>query len=93
MPDINSGHGDDGWPSGPRTASKPDRGEQFRCLHWFLSASTSLALREIDLPMEVGPHDVKMKIHTVGICGSDVHYYTHGRIGPFVGESADGARP
>ncbi|NVK35074.1 MAG: NAD(P)-dependent alcohol dehydrogenase [Rhodobacteraceae bacterium] len=28
--------------------------------------------------------DVRIKLHTVGICGSDVHYYTHGRIGPFV---------
>jgi D-xylulose reductase len=25
-----------------------------------------------------------VRIHTVGICGSDVHYYTYGRIGPFV---------
>jgi len=32
----------------------------------------------------VGPHDVRIKIHTVGICGSDVHYYQHGAIGPFV---------
>jgi len=23
-------------------------------------------------------------VHTVGICGSDVHYYRHGAIGPFV---------
>ncbi|WP_457664091.1 NAD(P)-dependent alcohol dehydrogenase [Sinorhizobium medicae] len=43
-----------------------------------------LSLRDIDLPQEVGPHDVRIKIYTVGICGSDVHYYTHGRIGPFV---------
>jgi D-xylulose reductase len=43
-----------------------------------------LALREIDLPLAPGPDDVKIAIHTVGICGSDVHYYTHGRIGPFV---------
>jgi D-xylulose reductase len=27
---------------------------------------------------------VRIAIGTVGICGSDVHYYTHGRIGPFV---------
>ncbi|MDB5588583.1 MAG: NAD(P)-dependent alcohol dehydrogenase [Devosia sp.] len=27
---------------------------------------------------------VKIAIHTVGVCGSDVHYYTHGKIGPFV---------
>jgi D-xylulose reductase len=34
----------------------------------------------------VGPHDVQIAIRNVGICGSDVHYYQHGRIGPFVVE-------
>ncbi len=43
-----------------------------------------LSLREIDIPLTVGPDDVKIKIDTVGVCGSDVHYYTHGRIGNFV---------
>lgn len=43
-----------------------------------------LSMRDIDLPLAIGPTDVKIKIHTVGVCGSDVHYYTHGRIGPFV---------
>jgi D-xylulose reductase len=43
-----------------------------------------LSLRDIDLPMNVGSDDVKIKIDTVGVCGSDVHYYTHGRIGGFV---------
>ncbi|MEX3640540.1 alcohol dehydrogenase catalytic domain-containing protein, partial [Paraburkholderia sp. BR14427] len=33
--------------------------------------------------LAVGPRDVKVRIHTVGVCGSDVHYFTHGRIGPF----------
>ncbi len=28
-----------------------------------------------------------IKIDTVGVCGSDVHYYTHGRIGSFVVEA------
>jgi D-xylulose reductase len=27
---------------------------------------------------------VKIGVHTVGICGSDVHYLTHGKIGHFV---------
>jgi D-xylulose reductase len=49
-----------------------------------LERQNELALREIDLPLHVGPQDVKIAIHTVGVCGSDVHYYTHGRIGPFV---------
>lgn len=43
-----------------------------------------LSLRDIDLPEILGPHDVRIALHTVGICGSDVHYYTHGAIGPFV---------
>ena len=49
-----------------------------------LERQHELALRDIDLPDEVGPGMVKIKLHTVGVCGSDVHYYTHGRIGPFV---------
>ncbi|WP_323118994.1 NAD(P)-dependent alcohol dehydrogenase [Burkholderia alba] len=48
-----------------------------------LERARTLALRDIDLPLDVGPGDVKIRIHTVGVCGSDVHYYTHGRIGPF----------
>ncbi len=49
-----------------------------------LEKKLQLSLRDIDLPKEVHPNDVKIKMHTVGICGSDVHYYTHGKIGPFV---------
>ncbi len=33
-----------------------------------------LSLRDIDLDLAVGPDDVKIKIDTVGVCGSDVHY-------------------
>lgn len=36
---------------------------------------------------QVGPGEVRIGVHTVGICGSDVHYYTHGRIGPYVVEA------
>lgn len=49
-----------------------------------LERQHELALRDIELPLAVGPGMVRIAIHTVGICGSDVHYYTHGRIGPFV---------
>jgi D-xylulose reductase len=52
-----------------------------------LERQHSLSIREIDLPLDVGPGMVKIAIDTVGICGSDVHYYTHGRIGPFVVEA------
>jgi L-iditol 2-dehydrogenase len=33
---------------------------------------------------EPGPGEVLVKIGSVGVCGSDVHYYEHGRIGPYV---------
>ena len=49
-----------------------------------LEKKMHLSLREIDLPSKIGPDDVKIAIHTVGVCGSDVHYYTHGAIGNFV---------
>ncbi|AKN66779.1 T6SS effector BTH_I2691 family protein [Herbaspirillum seropedicae] len=48
-----------------------------------LEATRELKLREIDLPQQMGAQDVRIRIHTVGICGSDLHYYTHGSIGPF----------
>lgn len=49
-----------------------------------LERKDELSLREIQLDEALGPHDVRIAIRTVGICGSDVHYYTHGAIGPFV---------
>jgi L-iditol 2-dehydrogenase len=36
---------------------------------------------------EPGPGGVLVGMRTVGICGSDVHYLTHGRIGSFVVEA------
>ena len=46
-----------------------------------------LSLRDIDLPTTLGPDDVRIKLHTVGVCGSDVHYYTHGGIGSYIVKS------
>ena len=49
-----------------------------------LERKGELSIRDVDLPLEVGPDSVKIAIENVGVCGSDVHYFTHGRIGPFV---------
>ncbi len=49
-----------------------------------LQETKHLAITDIDIKESFGPDDVRIKIHTVGICGSDVHYYQYGRIGPFV---------
>ncbi len=49
-----------------------------------LERKNQLSLRDFPVAEAVGPHDVRIALHTVGICGSDVHYYTHGAIGQFV---------
>ena len=49
-----------------------------------LERKDELNLRDIALDEALGPQDLRIAIHTVGVCGSDVHYYTHGGIGPFI---------
>lgn len=50
-----------------------------------LNKPFDMELKEVDVP-EIGPHDVLVKVMAVGVCGSDVHYYEHGRVGEFVVE-------
>ena len=49
-----------------------------------LEGTNRLSLRDISLTGSMGPSDVRIDVKTVGICGSDIHYYLHGAIGPFV---------
>jgi D-xylulose reductase len=51
-----------------------------------LEKAHELRLRDVDLPLDMEPRDVKIRMHTVGVCGSDIHYYQHGGIGPYVVE-------
>ena len=37
--------------------------------------------REVPAP---GAREVRVRVTRIGVCGSDVHYYSYGRIGPFV---------
>jgi L-iditol 2-dehydrogenase len=42
-------------------------------------------VRVEDRPVPVpGPREVLVEVRSVGVCGSDVHYYEHGRIADFV---------
>jgi len=42
-------------------------------------------LRIADVPIpEPGPREVLVEVRAVGVCGSDVHYYEHGRVGAHV---------
>jgi len=49
----------------------------------YLEAVGKLSLREVPIP-KPGPMEVLVAVKSVGICGSDLHYYEHGRIGDFV---------
>lgn len=49
-----------------------------------LERKLQLALRDFPIDEPLGPHDARIAIRSVGICGSDMHYYLHGAIGPYV---------
>jgi L-iditol 2-dehydrogenase len=48
----------------------------------FFTALRQIELQEVPEPKLVQPDDVLLRIDRVGVCGSDVHYYTHGNVGP-----------
>lgn len=48
-----------------------------------LRAAGELAVEERPVP-EPGPGEVLVRVGAVGVCGSDVHYYRHGRIADYV---------
>ena len=49
-----------------------------------LNGPLELELRDRPDPGAPGPGQVRVNVKSVGVCGSDVHYYEHGRIGDFV---------
>ncbi len=50
----------------------------------YLTGLRQMELRHAPAPRLNGPHDVLLRVDTLGVCGSDIHYYTQGRIGPQV---------
>ena len=48
-----------------------------------LYAPHDIRIEERAVP-KPGPREVLIEIKAVGVCGSDVHYYEHGRIGTYV---------
>jgi L-iditol 2-dehydrogenase len=51
-----------------------------------LSAPHTISIRPVTVPI-LEADQVLVRVSAVGVCGSDVHYYEHGRIGPYVVES------
>jgi len=50
----------------------------------FLTGIREMEIRETPAPNISDPHGVLLRVGVVGVCGSDVHYYTTGRIGSLV---------
>ena len=48
-----------------------------------IHAAKDLRLDEVASP-PLGEHDVQTRLGAGGICGSDLHYFGHGRVGAFV---------
>jgi L-iditol 2-dehydrogenase len=46
-----------------------------------LTGLRKIEMRDIPEPEIINPDEVKIKMSVLGICGSDIHYYTHGKIG------------
>lgn len=49
----------------------------------YLDRAKTLVERTAEPPTP-GPGEVLIRVHTMGICGSDIEYYLHGKIGAFV---------
>lgn len=49
----------------------------------YMTGINQLEIREIDVPVP-NEKQVLVKLEYVGICGSDVHYLEHGKIGDFI---------
>ncbi len=46
-----------------------------------LTGIRQMEMREVNDPVIKQPDDVRIRMLAVGVCGSDIHYYTQGRIG------------
>ena len=46
-----------------------------------LTGIRQMEMKEVPTPMIVNDTDVLIKMTTIGVCGSDIHYYTSGKIG------------
>lgn len=51
-----------------------------------LNKPLDIEVKQVPIP-EPREDEALVRVHCIGICGSDVHYYEHGRIGRYVVES------
>ncbi|TVU04723.1 hypothetical protein EJB05_47854 [Eragrostis curvula] len=67
---------------GTEAAAPAVAGEEENMAAWLVAKNT-LKIMPFKLP-PLGPHDVRVRMKAVGICGSDVHYLREMRIAHFV---------
>jgi L-iditol 2-dehydrogenase len=49
----------------------------------YLVKQGEIAVKNVEIPT-LGDDQVLVQVASVGVCGSDVHYYQHGKIGPYI---------
>ncbi|GMQ56085.1 NAD(P)-dependent alcohol dehydrogenase [Vallitalea sediminicola] len=49
----------------------------------YMQGTNNMVFKDVEVP-EISSKDVLIKVDSVGVCGSDVHYYQHGKIGDFI---------
>ncbi|KAF7503104.1 hypothetical protein GJ744_004313 [Endocarpon pusillum] len=52
-------------------------------LSFVLEGVNKVKFEDRPIPEIKNPHDVLVQVKYTGICGSDVHYWSHGSIGPY----------
>jgi len=52
----------------------------------YLHAINDLRVEQTEVPRLEDPQEVLIRIKAVGVCGSDIHFYREGRIGPYIVE-------
>merc|ERR1712072_1106275 len=79
-----------GWqPRKPETGAKPgvrpyaSVNEEHQNLSFVLQKAKHVSFEDRPVPALQSPHDVIINVQWTGICGSDVHYWDHGEVGPF----------
>ncbi|KAL1958972.1 hypothetical protein VTO42DRAFT_3525 [Malbranchea cinnamomea] len=53
-------------------------------LSFVLESTQKVKFEDRPIPEIKDPYDVRINVRFTGICGSDVHYWVHGSIGPYV---------
>ncbi|KAF2839225.1 GroES-like protein [Patellaria atrata CBS 101060] len=77
-------------PTSPRSSKKAKTNgssTSSRNLSFVLEKPGAVTFEDRPVPTLKSPHDVIVNVQYTGICGSDVHYWVHGRIGNFVVEN------